>query len=186
MIGQTTLALCRSSGRQVQVIRSLKQSARLYEDVKTPVQKWGWEYLVRQKELKRPLSPNLGIYKIQLTMGMSGLHRVTGCVMAGALLVGSVGFAVAPFNFTQFIDTIRRWDLPGVLLFPIKWIIAFPIVYHSLNGIRHMGFDMAKGTDLGSVYKSGYLVLGLSVLISTLIVIRASCNSTPCPLTQKK
>ncbi|CAJ0962717.1 unnamed protein product, partial [Mesorhabditis belari] len=173
MLGQTSLALCRGSNRHLQVLRTLKQTAKRCDDLKTPIQQWGWEYLLRQRALKRPLSPNLGIYKIQLTMGMSGMHRVTGCVMAGAMLFGSVGFAVAPFNFTQFIDYIRGWNLPAFVTGTFKWIIAFPIVYHSLNGIRHMSFDMARGIDLPSIYKSGYLVMALSVLITTLIVAKA-------------
>lgn len=55
-----------------------------YSHTKTPVQKFGWEYLMRQEASGRPLSPHLSIYKKQLTWMLSGLYRVCGCVMGGS------------------------------------------------------------------------------------------------------
>lgn len=59
-------------------------SAVAKSDVKNPIQKFGWEYLVKQEASARPLSPHLTVYKPQLTWMLSGLHRITGCVMAGS------------------------------------------------------------------------------------------------------
>ncbi len=43
-----------------------------------------WEYLKKQEQTGRPLSPHLSIYKPQLTWYASGFHRISGCVMAGS------------------------------------------------------------------------------------------------------
>lgn len=52
--------------------------------VRTPIQDFGLEYIKRQKASGRPLSPHLGIYKKQLTWMLSGLYRISGCVMGGS------------------------------------------------------------------------------------------------------
>lgn len=59
-------------------------SAISKSEAATPVQKFGFEYLKKQKSLHRPLSPHLTIYKPQLTWMLSGAHRFSGCLMAGS------------------------------------------------------------------------------------------------------
>uniref|UniRef100_A0A0M3K8C7 Succinate dehydrogenase cytochrome b560 subunit, mitochondrial n=1 Tax=Anisakis simplex TaxID=6269 RepID=A0A0M3K8C7_ANISI len=87
------------------------------------------------------------------------------------LFLGGVGFSVLPLDFTTFIDFIRGLHIPTVILDAFRFVIAFPIAFHTLNGIRFIGFDMAKGTDIVSVYKGAYLVLGLAALIALAVVI---------------
>lgn len=91
--------------------------------------------------------------------------------MAGTLLVGGIGFALTPVDFTTFIEFLRNLHLPTAVTSMMKFIVVFPIIFHSLNGVRFMGFDLAKGTDIKSVYRSGYLVLGISFVITLLIII---------------
>ncbi|PIC42501.1 hypothetical protein B9Z55_009558 [Caenorhabditis nigoni] len=148
-------------------------------EAKTPIQKFGWEYLVKQRGMKRPIAPHLTIYQPQLTWMLSGFHRISGCVMAGTLLVGGLGFAVLPLDFTTFVEYIRGWNLPCAVTAVFKYIIAFPIIFHTLNGIRFLGFDLAKGVDnIGQVYKSGWLVFGVSAVIALAIVINSCQNKS--------
>ncbi|KAI6240653.1 Peptidase C13 domain containing protein [Aphelenchoides fujianensis] len=161
-------------GRGPFAVRQVHQSAIQGGGEKTAIQKWGYEYLVRQEASKRPLSPHLSIYKPQLTWCLSGLHRVSGCLMGGTLLVGGLGFAVLPLTYAQLIEHFRSWKLPAVVTGGFKFFIAFNIVFYALNGLRLLAFDLAKGTDLISVYRSGWLVLGLSAAISLLVVLNSS------------
>ncbi|CAI4231178.1 unnamed protein product [Auanema sp. JU1783] len=175
MLVPATVALraCNSSV----LARYLSTSVTRCEEIKTPVQQLGWEYLQRQKSLGRPISPHLTVYKPQLTWMVSGAHRISGCIMAGTLIVGGVGFAVLPIDFTTFVEFVRGLGLPCAVTAVFKFIIAFPIIFHTLNGIRFLGFDLAKGVDnIGQVYKSGYLVLGLSTLLTLLVVANACSN----------
>lgn len=166
--------LCRVNQRQLTATRLIASTIIRRSELKTPVQEWGWSYLLRQKALGRPISPHLTIYQPQLTWMVSGFHRVSGCVMAGVLLFGGVGFAALPFNFTQFVEYVRSWHIPAVITSAFKFVVAFPIVFHTLNGIRFIGFDLAKGVDnIKAIYKSGYLVLALSAIIATAVVINA-------------
>lgn len=126
---------------------------------------------MRQRALKRPISPHINIYKKMITWMVSGAHRVTGCAMAGTLLLGGVGFAVLPIDFTTFVEFLRGLNLPFIIYDTLKFIVAFPIVFHTLNGIRFIRFDMAKGTNIKAVYKSAYIVLSLSALIALYVVL---------------
>uniref|UniRef100_A0A0R3S0K5 Succinate dehydrogenase cytochrome b560 subunit, mitochondrial n=1 Tax=Elaeophora elaphi TaxID=1147741 RepID=A0A0R3S0K5_9BILA len=154
----------------LQVLRLLKTSIP-QQSAKTPIQEWGYDYLLRQRALKRPISPHLSVYKPQVTWMVSGFHRLTGCAMGGTLLIGGIGFALLPLNFTTFIDFIRGLGLPWVVTDTFKFIIAYPIAFHALNGIRFIAFDLAMGTDIASVYASGYAVLSLAALIALAVVI---------------
>ena len=40
------------------------------------------------------------------------------------------------------------------------------LVYHFLNGIRHLFWDAGHGFSIPKAYASGYAVLGLSVVIT--------------------
>ncbi|CAD6190332.1 unnamed protein product [Caenorhabditis auriculariae] len=164
---------CRPSA----ISRAFSTTSFKSDEAKTPIQKFGWEYLLKQRERARPISPHLSIYQPQLTWMVSGAHRITGCIMAGTLIFGGIGFAVLPVDFTTFVETIRGWDLPCAVTAVFKYIIAFPIVFHTLNGLRFLGFDTARGVDnISQIYKSGWLVLGLSAVISLAIVIVSYSN----------
>ncbi|KAI1732204.1 succinate dehydrogenase/Fumarate reductase transmembrane subunit domain-containing protein [Ditylenchus destructor] len=140
---------------------------------KTPLQEFGAEYLKKQEKSNRPISPHLSIYQPQLTWYLSGLHRITGCVMAGTLLVGGAGFAVFPVDFTCFIGFIQGLHLPSIVLDSAKFIVAFPIFFHALNGIRFLGYDIAIGADLTTIYRTGWVVVGLSVVLSVLVILNS-------------
>jgi len=115
----------------------------------------------------RPLSPHLQIYKPQLTSLLSIMHRVSGVVtFLGSLFVMlwlvSLAWDAALYGFLQRIVV----SLPvQILLF--FWSLA--MVYHLLNGIRHLMWDAGKGFEIAEVYKSGKLVMALSVLITGFI-----------------
>ena len=38
----------------------------------------------------------------------------------------------------EFSDMIKDLEISKALLFPAKMVVAFPLVYHYLNGIRHL------------------------------------------------
>jgi succinate dehydrogenase/fumarate reductase cytochrome b subunit len=59
-------------------------SAIARSEAQTQIQKFGFEYLKKQKSMNRPLSPHLNIYKPQLTWMLSGAHRVSGSIMGGS------------------------------------------------------------------------------------------------------
>lgn len=117
---------------------------------------------------KRPLSPHLQIYKPQLTMVMSISHRISGVALcAGAVLIAIGLLALA--------DGYDSWTYFRALCGTIagKLVIAaflLALVYHWLNGLRHLGWDAGYGLDIKKTYTTGYLVAILFAVISAALL----------------
>jgi succinate dehydrogenase / fumarate reductase cytochrome b subunit len=121
---------------------------------------------VANRPVHRPLSPHLQVYRPQLTSVLSILHRATGIALSvGALyLVVWVVFASAgPATYAQFqsfnTSILGRIVLGG-------WL--FSAFYHLCNGIRHLFWDAGYGFELKDAYRSGWIVVAVS-LVATII-----------------
>ena len=113
---------------------------------------------------QRPLSPHLQVYRWQLTMVMSILHRATGVALSfGALglAVWLVALAGDAQGYAAFMAIAR--SLPGQALL---FVFAAALVYHLLNGLRHLAWDAGWGLEIPEVYRSGYTVAALTVLVT--------------------
>ncbi len=118
---------------------------------------------------RRPLSPHISIYNLQLTSGLSILHRITGAYLYFGLLAFSWAiFCLVYFPFIlEDISFFINSNFMVSLLFKIMLISwTFALLYHQLNGIRHLFWDVGKGFDLSTVYLSGKIVLGLALFLT--------------------
>jgi succinate dehydrogenase / fumarate reductase cytochrome b subunit len=112
----------------------------------------------------RPLSPFLSIYKWPITMVTSITHRATGiAISVGMVLVawGLLALASGPELYQPFIAAVGSW-VGLVVLVGFGW----SLVYHFLNGIRHLAWDLGHGYEVRTANRSGVLVIGLSVLVT--------------------
>ena len=116
---------------------------------------------------ERPLSPHLQVYRWQITMTMSILHRATGV----ALTVGAFGLAWWLMAMAAGGEQAAR--AAACLASPFGKIVLFgfsaSLVYHLLNGIRHLLWDIGWGYEIPEVYKSGYTVAVLTVVLTAVI-----------------
>ena len=98
---------------------------------------------------------------------MSISHRATGAALAAgtlllclwlvALAAGDVWYALAA---TVIGHPIGKFILFGY---------SVALVYHALNGVRHLTWDRGIAPTIPGVYRSGQVVLLLTVVITTLI-----------------
>lgn len=112
----------------------------------------------------RPLSPNLQIYRPQLTSVLSIVHRFTGLALsAGAvLLVLWIMSAAAGPDVYAAVDAMLG-SPPGLVLL---FVWTFSLFYHLCNGIRHLMWDAGYGFELRTIYASGWLVLAASLVLT--------------------
>ena len=113
---------------------------------------------------KRPLSPHLQIYKIQIKSLISIIHRGTGIVLyAGAILwtLWFVALAEGPQTYAQMQNFLLS---PFGLMILASW--SFSFFYHLCNGIRHLAWDLGIGYEMSTVRLSGGLVVVTSLLLS--------------------
>jgi succinate dehydrogenase / fumarate reductase cytochrome b subunit len=112
----------------------------------------------------RPLSPHLQVYRPQLTSVLSILHRITGFALGVGAALASwwlLAIAAGPEAYETFYNFCKS-GLGQFMLF--GWL--FSLVYHSLNGLRHLAWDCGRGLDLATAYRTGWTVVALSLLLT--------------------
>lgn len=118
-------------------------------------------------DTSRPLSPHLQIYKWQVQMLTSILHRATGIVLAiGSLIVlwGLLALAGGSGAFAQFASCVGS---PLGLVVMFGWTWAFS--YHLCNGIRHLVQDAGAGYAIAQFVRSSWLSIVGSLVITLLV-----------------
>ncbi|MGA9334285.1 MAG: succinate dehydrogenase, cytochrome b556 subunit [Rudaea sp.] len=115
----------------------------------------------------RPLSPHLQVYRWQVQMVTSILHRVTGVALAvGTIMLVAVLVALAagPHPYEYVRGFCSSW-LGLFLLFGWTWSLAF----HLLNGIRHLLQDAVMGYAINQFVRNSWLSVGGSLLLTAAI-----------------
>ena len=117
----------------------------------------------------RPLSPHLTIYKPQITSVLSISHRITGIIQSfGLVLI----FILILLIMTKkenylFVESFLQ-SLFGKTFFILY---TFSLLYHILNGIRHLIWDLGFGFDLKNVNLTGYSIIFLSIFLNLMLWI---------------
>uniref|UniRef100_A0A3Q3BET2 Succinate dehydrogenase cytochrome b560 subunit, mitochondrial n=2 Tax=Kryptolebias marmoratus TaxID=37003 RepID=A0A3Q3BET2_KRYMA len=129
------------------------------------------KFWAKNTKLNRPMSPHLTIYEWSVPMMMSVTHRGTGVGLSGAISAFAMAALVLPENYTHYLDLINSLSVGPYLIGLAKLGIAFPLSYHTFNGIRHLYWDIGKGFKIPEVYRTGYTVIGLSVITSIALAL---------------
>jgi succinate dehydrogenase / fumarate reductase cytochrome b subunit len=118
---------------------------------------------------ERPLSPFMigPYYRPQLTSVLSIIHRGTGVVLAAGALILVAWLVAVAFDGGAYANLAATLaSLPGKLAL---MALAAALVYHFLNGIRHLFWDAGMGYDLPTAYTSGYVVVALTIALTALL-----------------
>jgi succinate dehydrogenase / fumarate reductase, cytochrome b subunit len=119
----------------------------------------------------RPLSPHLTVYRRELGMMMSIMHRITGCGLAfGGVLVVWWFLAAArgPEAFAFADGLLTSWIGGLVLLASMA-----ALWYHFFNGIRHLVWDTGAGFALDQIRRGGIAVLVATAVMTVITLIVA-------------
>lgn len=118
-------------------------------------------------QANRPLSPHLQVYTFHFTMVWSILHRMTGI----GLGVGTLWLAwwlIAAAAGPQEFDAVQAFSgsfIGRLFLFGFTWALVF----HLLNGVRHLFWDIGWGFDMDRVEATGWAVAVGSVVLTVAI-----------------
>jgi succinate dehydrogenase / fumarate reductase cytochrome b subunit len=116
---------------------------------------------------ERPLSPHLQVYRWQVQMVTSILHRATGVILAvGSLLVvwGLVALAAGPDRWAHF-NAIAGSGFGFLVLFGWSWALA----YHLINGIRHLVQDAGYAYKVDDFVRNSWFSVVGSLVVTALI-----------------
>jgi succinate dehydrogenase / fumarate reductase cytochrome b subunit len=120
--------------------------------------------------VQRPLSP-YWIYRWQITMWLSSLHRITGLMLSlGAVVLGIwlIALASGPSAYAAVQDIVgASWfKLPL-----IGWTFCF--FFHLCNGVRHLCWDAGYGYDKARIQASGWLVVLVALAATAAFALAA-------------
>ncbi|CAL7933360.1 unnamed protein product [Xylocopa violacea] len=123
----------------------------------------------KNMRLKRPMSPHLTIYQIQLTSFLSITHRTTGMILSSYAMLLGLGTLLIPGGIPCLIEMITNLNLSAPILFMGKTLIALPATYHTFNGLRHLAWDLGMFLTIKEVYSTGYAVSILSTIAAVVL-----------------
>jgi succinate dehydrogenase / fumarate reductase cytochrome b subunit len=98
-----------------------------------------------KRAVERPLSPHLGIYRPQINMVMSIVHRLTGVALyLGTVLLAAwlLAAAIGERAFAA-VSAVLGHPLGKLVLLGYTWAL----VHHMLGGLRHLLWDTGRGLE---------------------------------------
>lgn len=121
--------------------------------------------------LNRPQSPHLTIYKPQLTSMLSITHRGTGIALTGYAAIFGLAALVCPEGANSVISAVEGLHLGAASLTALKFTLAFPFAFHTVNGVRHLFWDLGKFLTIKEVYTTGYAMLFASTVLAIALTL---------------
>jgi len=111
--------------------------------------------------VQRPLSP-YWIYRWQITMWLSSLHRISGLLLSAgafALAVWLIAIASGPESYASVQQMFASGAFKVLL---VGWTFCFFL--HLANGVRHLAWDVGAGFDPKTIRASGWTVIVVAVV----------------------
>jgi succinate dehydrogenase / fumarate reductase, cytochrome b subunit len=123
--------------------------------------------MAETKQVERPLSPHLQIYRWPVTMAVSILHRITGAALyfgTVLLLWWLLAAATSDAAFDIAQSVMGHW-FGQIVLCGFSWAL----IHHMLGGIRHLIWDTGRGLDLQMAERLAWVNIGGSIVLTLLL-----------------
>jgi succinate dehydrogenase cytochrome b subunit len=123
----------------------------------------------------RPLSPHLSVYRWQIQMVTSIVHRATGIALSVGLLLVAwalIALASGPDAFAKVTAFCKSW-IGMLLLLGWTWSLAF----HFLNGIRHLWQDLGLGYEVQTFVRAAWIITIGSFVVTALLWVYVMTGS---------
>ena len=112
----------------------------------------------------RPLSPHLQVYRWQMTMALSILHRLSGVGLALGLIL-LTWWLVAAASGADYFDYVHM-VMTSLIGRVIMFGFTLALFLHMCNGIRHLFWDAGYGFEIETASKNSWLVLIAAVVLT--------------------
>lgn len=94
------------------------------------------------------------------------LNRITGAFLSGGFYIFGAAYLVSPlmgWHMDSATMAAAFGALPWLAKFSLKSLVALPFTFHSINGVRHLTWDMGKQLINAQVNRTGWIVVGSSI-----------------------
>jgi len=120
------------------------------------------------KSTQRPVSPDIRIYRFPLPAVTSILFRITGTAAVVGMVAASVPVIYCPASALTAVGMVKGYSL---VLPIVKFAVAFPFVFHTLAGLRHLFWDYSS-RGLESIHQVDFtsrIIFWTSIFVTILI-----------------
>jgi len=125
-------------------------------------------------EKKRIISPSLTVYRPELVTMMSIMGRASGIILSlgvfiWVLLIKLKAIMLTNYCYYSIIYEVFKGQEVGILISGIVLFILIALYYHIVYAIRNIiwfFWDNKIGMSLETVYKIGYQIIGISLLLA--------------------
>ncbi|KAH8334907.1 hypothetical protein KR074_002171, partial [Drosophila pseudoananassae] len=128
-------------------------------------------FFEKNERLGRKLSPHLTIYSPQLTSMLSIMHRGTGLALGAGVWALGLGALISSHDINHYATMVEGLQLSGATLTALKFIIAYPVGYHTANGVRHLLWDTGRFLKIKEVYSTGYAMVATSFILTAILAL---------------
>ncbi len=130
--------------------------------------------MAKARNINRPLSPHLQVWKWGPHMLVSILHRVTGSGMAtvgvGVLLWWLYALASGPEAYAWFLDCLTNDSgAPNAIGYILGIGLTLSFFQHAMTGIRHFVLDAGAGYELKTNRNFAVLTMVVSVTLTAIL-----------------
>jgi succinate dehydrogenase / fumarate reductase cytochrome b subunit len=126
-----------------------------------------------KQTIERPLSPHLTIYRPQINMVMSIVHRITGAALYLGTILLAAWLVAAAMGEQEFALVNGLFGHPIGLLILLGY--SWALIHHMLGGLRHLIWDTGRAFDLRSVNTLSWLTI-VGSLVATAAVWAAGLS----------
>jgi succinate dehydrogenase / fumarate reductase cytochrome b subunit len=106
--------------------------------------------------VQRPLSP-YWIYRWEITMWLSSLHRITGLLLSLGAVALAVWLVALATGSEAFAAVSRVYGAAWFKPLLVGWTFCF--FFHLANGVRHLAWDTGRGFDPKQIRATGWTVV---------------------------
>ena len=120
-------------------------------------------------DFDRPLSPHLQIYRWQITMVLSILHRATGVAMSLGLMLLVLCLITASTGPEAYTSLRELLSSPVGVLVLVG--LTYALCFHLCNGVRHLFWDAGMGFEKAQFHASGWIVVIVSLVLTLAVIL---------------
>lgn len=124
--------------------------------------------ILANQRLNRPVAPHLTAYRLDQTwFGASIWTRFTGGGLSAAMYAYLGAYLIAPlagWHVESASLAAAFGALPLAVKGSVKFLIAWPFMFHCMNGVRHLTYDLGKGFAKKQINNWGWGIWGASLV----------------------
>ena len=111
----------------------------------------------------RPVNLDISTIKLPITAYVSILHRVSGIVLLGGVLVLIWMLDLSLASESSFNELKATLSQPLVTF--IVWAVLAALGYHSAMGVRHLIMDIGIGESLEGGRRGAWIAAAVAVIL---------------------